>query len=271
MLEALVALAGPDTTGMLVSDHGFHSDHLRPRGIPKEPAGPAVQHRPFGIFCLKGGGDKPYIKQDERIYGATLLDVTPTILTLFGLPVGEDMDGRVLVQAFEHPPEIERIPSWEKKPGECGMHPDDLRMDPAAAQAVLQQFVVLGYIQPNESQTKAVETAMRESKYNLARVYLDSHRPKEALPLLEEVAKDQPDEVRFAQHLAQCYLTLGRRAEAKIMLEHLVTYEPKPLEADKAKAEGEKIGAELRAAPDSAAAAQAGEQAAEPEAHSCAT
>ena len=42
-----------------------------------------------------------HIRQDERIYGATLLDVTPTILTLFGLPVGEDMDGRVLVQAFE--------------------------------------------------------------------------------------------------------------------------------------------------------------------------
>jgi hypothetical protein len=42
---------------------------------------------------------------------------------LFGLPVGEDMDGRVLVQAFDHTPEIERIPSWESEPGECGMHP----------------------------------------------------------------------------------------------------------------------------------------------------
>ena len=108
MLETLLALAGPDATVILVSDHGFHSDHLRPRGIPLEPAGPAVQHRPFGIFGMKGA----HIRQDERIYGATLLDVTPTILTLFGLPVGEDMDGRVLVQAFEEKPEITRIPSW---------------------------------------------------------------------------------------------------------------------------------------------------------------
>ena len=136
MLETLLQLAGPDATVLLVSDHGFHSDHLRPRGIPAEPAGPAVQHRPFGVFCMKG----PHIKQDERIYGATLLDVTPTMLTLFGLPVGEDMDGRVLVQAFEEPPKIERIASWENEPGECGMHPADLRMDPAAAQAVLQQL-----------------------------------------------------------------------------------------------------------------------------------
>jgi hypothetical protein len=29
---------------------------------------------------MKGAGIKP----DERIYGATLLDITPTILTLFG-------------------------------------------------------------------------------------------------------------------------------------------------------------------------------------------
>src|ERR1700683_959445 len=164
MLETLLELAGPDTTVILASDHGFHSDHLRPRGIPNEPAGPAIQHRPFGIICMKG----PHIKQDERIYGATLLDITPTMLTLFGLPVGQDMDGRVLVQAFEEPPEIARIPSWGDEPGECGMPPSDLGMDPAAAQAVLQQFVALGYIQPpSENEGKAVENAVRESKFNL--------------------------------------------------------------------------------------------------------
>jgi hypothetical protein len=54
MLQTLLDLAGPETTVILVSDHGFHSDHLRPRGIPAEPAGPAVQHRQFGIVCMKG-------------------------------------------------------------------------------------------------------------------------------------------------------------------------------------------------------------------------
>ncbi len=219
MLETLLRLAGPEATVLLVSDHGFHSDHLRPRGIPAEPAGPAVQHRPFGIFCMKGA----HIRQDERIYGATLLDVTPTVLTLFGLPVGEDMDGRVLVQAFEEPPRIERIASWENEPGECGMHAADLRMDPAAAQAVLQQFVALGYIQPpSENQAKAVETAVREQQYNLARSYLDSRRHSDALPILQELAKASPDQVRFQQHLAQCYLSLGRRAEAKPLLEQII-------------------------------------------------
>ena len=245
MLQTLVDLAGPEATVVLVSDHGFHSDHLRPRGIPNEPAGPAVQHRQFGVICMKG----EHLKQDERIYGATLLDVTPTILTLFGLPVGEDMDGRVLVQAFEEVPEITRIPTWENEAGECGMHPADLRMDPAAAQAVLQQFVALGYIQPlSEDQSKAVETAVREQQYNLSRVYLDSRRYPEALTILEELAKKWP-EPRFMQHLAQCYLGLGRREEAKKLLEQLLVYEPppRPKPAEKnLQADGEKQGTEAQ-------------------------
>jgi predicted AlkP superfamily phosphohydrolase/phosphomutase/tetratricopeptide (TPR) repeat protein len=234
MLETLLNLAGPDTTVLLVSDHGFHSDHLRPRGIPAEPAGPAIQHRPFGIFCMKG----PHVQQDERIYGATLLDVTPTVLTLFGLPVGADMDGRVLVQAFEELPQISRIPSWEQEPGECGMHPSDLRMDPAAAQAVLQQFVALGYIQPpSEDQTKAAASAVREANYNLARDYLDCGRPDDALPLLEDLAKNDPKQTRFQMHLAQCYLALSKREAAKQILEALITAELNPPEAESAKAE----------------------------------
>jgi predicted AlkP superfamily phosphohydrolase/phosphomutase/tetratricopeptide (TPR) repeat protein len=229
MLETLLDLAGPDATVLLVSDHGFHSDHLRPRGIPAEPAGPAIQHRPFGIFCMKG----PHVQQDERIYGATLLDVTPTVLTLFGLPVGADMDGRVLVQAFEEPPQIARIPSWEQEPGECGMHPSDLRMDPAAAQAVLQQFVALGYIQPpSEDQSKAVASAVREANYNLARDYLDCGRPDDALPLLEDLAKNDPKQTRFQMHLAQCYLALSRREAAKQILEALITADLNPPEAE---------------------------------------
>jgi tetratricopeptide (TPR) repeat protein len=249
MLETLLELAGPDATVLLVSDHGFHSDHLRPRGIPAEPAGPAIQHRPFGIICMKG----PHVQQDERIYGATLLDVTPTILTLFGLPVGADMDGRVLVQAFEEAPEVARIPSWEQEAGECGMHPADLRMDPAAAQAVLQQFVALGYIQPpSEDQSKAVASAVREANYNLARDYLDCGRPDDALPLLEDLAKNDPKQTRFQMHLAQCYLALNRREAAKQILETLLTADLNPPEPTDAKSEQ----------PDSAAPADVAPQAA---------
>ncbi len=264
MLQTLLDLAGPETTVIIVSDHGFHSDHLRPRGIPNEPAGPAVQHRQFGVLCMKG----EHIKQDERIYGATLLDITPTVLTLFGLPVGEDMDGRVLVQAFENPPKITRIPSWEKEAGECGMHPADLRMDPAAAQAVLRQFVALGYIQPlSEDQEKAVTTAVREQQYNLARSYMDSRRYTDALTIFEDLSQKWPDEARFMQHLAQCFLALGRRVEAKDLLQKLLVLKPKAPQPKKPPAD-EQESAEHAVVTD---AAEQGIQAGAAEAYSAGT
>ena len=130
MLSRLLQLAGDDVTVILVSDHGFHSDHLRPAAIPKEPAGPAWQHRSYGIICMKG----PNILQDERIYGANLLDIAPTVLTLYGLPIGADMDGKPLVQAFDKQIEPEYIPSWEDVEGECGLLPQDVQQDPYAEQ-----------------------------------------------------------------------------------------------------------------------------------------
>jgi hypothetical protein len=108
MLQRMIDLAGKDTTVLVISDHGFHSDHLRPNKLPKEPAGPAHEHSQFGIFCLTGPG----ILKDERVYGATLLDIAPTLLTLFGLPVGKDMDGKPLVQVLEER-EPDYIESWK--------------------------------------------------------------------------------------------------------------------------------------------------------------
>src|SRR5208337_2797528 len=117
----------------------------------------------------------------------------------------------------------------EQEAGECGMHPADLRIDPVAAQTVIQRFVALGYMQPpGEDQAKAVEMAVREQHYNLARSYLDARRYPDALPLLQELVKKSPDETRFSQYLAQCLLALRRRAEAKAILEQLISNPPKP-------------------------------------------
>jgi predicted AlkP superfamily phosphohydrolase/phosphomutase len=78
MLGTLLGLVGDDTWVLICSDHGFHPDHLRPREIPHEPAGPAIEHRDLGILVMAGPG----LKRDELIHGASLLDITPTILTL---------------------------------------------------------------------------------------------------------------------------------------------------------------------------------------------
>ncbi len=46
--------------------------------------------------------------------------IAPTVLSLLGLPVGADMPGRVLVDAFVEAPAVQRIESWENLPGADG-------------------------------------------------------------------------------------------------------------------------------------------------------
>src|SRR5437773_4588145 len=53
-------------------------------------------HRRDGILVASG----PALKRAAEIEGAQLIDFAPTLLHLFSLPVPEDMDGRVLADAF---------------------------------------------------------------------------------------------------------------------------------------------------------------------------
>ena len=109
-LLRLVQLAGPDAAVMVVSDHGFHSDHLRPKFTPRVPAGITVWHRPQGVFAAAGPG----FARDTLVYGSRLLDIAPTILHWFGLPVGADMEGRVLTEVFSDRRAVETVPTWER-------------------------------------------------------------------------------------------------------------------------------------------------------------
>ena len=215
LLDRLIQLAGPETTVLLCSDHGFESGSQRPRGVPREPAGPAAWHRQYGIFVLAGPG----IKKDERIYGASLIDITPTVLTLLGLPIGEDMDGRPLLEAFETTPEVKKVASWDKIAGEAGMHAEGKQMDRQQAQELMEQFAALGYIEdPGADKEKQQESAEIEAKYNIARTYLWKSRPDLALPLLSEIAARRPWEDRFLMQLAGAYFQAGYLAQAEQLL-----------------------------------------------------
>ncbi|WP_138469365.1 alkaline phosphatase family protein [Poseidonocella sp. HB161398] len=218
MLARLLELAGEDTVVMLVSDHGFHPDHLRPEAIPLEPAGPATEHRDQGIFVMAGPG----IRKDAAITGASLLDIAPTLLTLFGLPVGEDMDGRPLAAAFETAPEIRSIPSWEDVPGDAGRHAGDAAEDPDAARETLKQLVDLGYIErPDDDAGKAVAQTVREQHYNLALAYMDAGMHPKAAELLAGIYREQPLEFRYGIRLAICLQAMGQAEAMNEVLEHL--------------------------------------------------
>ena len=216
MLGRLLVLAGPETAVMIISDHGFHSDRMLPDHIPTEAAGPAVEHRDFGIFCLKAPG----VLLGGQIYGASVIDVAPTVLYLFGLPAGRDMDGKVLINAFESHALPEAIPSWDEVPGEDGRHPPDRHYDGTASVEALNQLVALGYVAPpGEDIAKTVKETIAENRYNLARAQIDSGRPDLARPLLQALIGEDSEQLRYYQHLFQCLMAENAIADCGSMLD----------------------------------------------------
>jgi predicted AlkP superfamily phosphohydrolase/phosphomutase/tetratricopeptide (TPR) repeat protein len=206
MLGRLMQLAGDDCAVMLLSDHGFHSDRLLPDYIPAEGAGPAVEHRDLGIFCLRAPG----VRRGERIYGASVLDIAPTILHLFGLPTGQDMDGKVLVNAFTDPAIPQPVPSWDEVPGDDGRHPPSRHYDAEASAEALRQLVDLGYVAPpGEDAARSVANCLAELRYHQAEAYVGGGLYHEAIPILRELLAQDAEQARFHRLLADCHLMRG--------------------------------------------------------------
>ena len=216
MLHALLQYIDEQTNVILVSDHGYECGHRRlsPEDAKRNPEG---CHRGFGIACLKG----PDIQQDERLYGATILDVAPTILTLLGLPVGGDMDGRPWLEVFRGQVKPERIFGWEGVGDDkAGMHADETRQDPAEAAQAIAQLVELGYIAPpGKDVQQTIRDTIRCNKISLVRALMETPRMAEAVPLLRELTVEKKDDEWCVLALARCQLALGQAKEARALLE----------------------------------------------------
>jgi predicted AlkP superfamily phosphohydrolase/phosphomutase/tetratricopeptide (TPR) repeat protein len=202
MLQRTLELIDDNTTVILLSDHGFYSDHQRPLYIPKEPSGPAVEHSPYGIFVISGPG----IKKNHPVSGASIIDITPTILYHAGLSVGKDMEGKVLYNCFESPSIANYIESWENVQGNSGQHDPMLREDPWAAQEALQQLVELGYIEAlDDDKLQQVEKCKRENQYYVARNMINGGRIIPAIEILQRIYSESKI-LRYGQRLAFAYL-----------------------------------------------------------------
>lgn len=137
--------AGPDTVVMVVSDHGFqfrnYGFYHYALGPPGARAPGSVETlAPPGVFFLWG----PPIRAGARLGDASVFDVTPTALYLMGLPVGKDMDGRVLVEAIS--PELLAARPVEWTPThDTGTRGGDPRESPVDEE-ILKELETLGYV-----------------------------------------------------------------------------------------------------------------------------
>lgn len=218
MLQTLLTLAGEETAVILMSDHGYYNDHLRPD--PREgKSGPVDWHRPFGILAARGPG----IRSGSRLYGASILDVAPTVLHLLGLPAAHDMPGRALAEVMLDATPRERIESWEEIDGECGMHPADMRIDPAENQAVLAQLAALGYVDaPSEDVEKLIRDTIDCNQFNLAQSLADARDFQTAIDVMDQLGAEARASGPVQLLLASCYLGLENLASAREVIEKLM-------------------------------------------------
>lgn len=134
-------LADENTTVIVNSDHG----HSGPKLVGDKYAIGTAMHDPTGFIVLWGKD----IVHGRELVSPSVLDITPTILTLYGLPVADDMDGRVLAEAIEptflSEHKVASIPTYETDgPDELTGDEDDVGSP--VDDEIKEQLRSLGYI-----------------------------------------------------------------------------------------------------------------------------
>ena len=183
MLGRLMELVGKDCHIIILSDHGFEVSTDRSVKLPNLPAAPALEHRPYGVFVASG----PSFTSNKALYGASLLDIAPTILNLYHLPLAEDMPGRAIADLFREKNKSSFIPSWELS----GPGPSFMPADQGNQQAILQQLDELGYI--DLSGANQAQLIKEEWEYNRLLSLFDAGDYQTAWQGFQAAFKDKKD------------------------------------------------------------------------------
>jgi hypothetical protein len=118
VIGELLATQPPDVTVMILSDHGFRAHNqaraFRAQDSPFDRNSGNHLDGPAGVLIAAGGGivrgsaGGKAPGEDLPVLGS-VLDVTPTLLALEGIPVGRDMDGAPMT-AIIRPERLSAVP-----------------------------------------------------------------------------------------------------------------------------------------------------------------
>ena len=197
-------------TVIVVSDHGFASDQTRPLTTDSRIGHGAAAdwHRRFGIFVMRGPG----VKKGARLDEASIYDVAPTILALFGQPVPRSWPGRVLAAALQ--PEL------------LASHPVLFRADDPVRHAsgapqpeddqesreLREKLQSLGYLGASETQPMT-------TKNNRGVGLLAEGRFIEAAGVFRQALADEPTQATLMINLGIALRFAGERREATELFE----------------------------------------------------
>ncbi len=250
-LGAWLDAADENTVVLVVSDHGFRSGRQRLReGSEFRDKTAALWHRPYGIFLAWGRG----VRKGARVKGASVYDITPTILGLMGFPAAEDMRGRFLSEAFERKPPAARVKSYESGRREEVIR--RMRKVVAKDDPRLRKIQALGYLggtdttgghlnlAANYLSEGKLDEALKEYQaaslqdpasgmihLNIGDVYLRMSEWEKALREYQAAASLDPSLVQARLREAVVLRRLGRKERALQLARDLVRQEPENVDA----------------------------------------
>jgi tetratricopeptide (TPR) repeat protein len=225
LLGRVLAQIDLDTTAVFVlSDHGFKSGKRRIRSeVSVDIRTAHLDHEPYGIFLAAG----PHIRKGATLEGASVLDVTPTLLHYLGIPVGRDMDGKVL-DVFEpaflekHP--IRYVATYEDPDDDSEMkYVEDY--DPQALAENIEALRALGYVQTD------AEESSPEIHNNLGNAHLRRGEIDEARTEFRKALALDPNNADALLNLGSIARVKGNAGEAEHYVERALRVNPNSIGA----------------------------------------
>ncbi len=232
LIGQLLKLTDANTTIMVASDHGFYIGSERPleEASAVTYATASRWHRPQGVLILKG----PQIKVSGLIdpatnpgWGASVFDITPTLLALLDLPAGADMDGRVLtpvlVPGYAVPAPI---PTYDDEAWRSARAANRTAL-PVIDEQMQERLRSLGYIGSGELE----ETLSLRAQWGLAEYYMFRRDFDNALRELEKARVRAPDSPEAYYMMGAIYAQRREYDQARAMYERALALAPEKLEA----------------------------------------
>lgn len=194
LLQRLVEVAGPDTSVMLVLLPGAEGRATKPRRLPLKPAN----------FVAAG----PDFNASTHLSEASICDVAPTILRLFGLPAEPESHGRPLHGLLSQSSPIGEANRPRGKSNSA--RPPRSRPPSALNDDAVAHLLMLGYRdQPDDFLRLAIEDLDRDRLWQLTEAWIDSGQFERASRVLEELAQLVPQSTAYRSALAEAYFRAG--------------------------------------------------------------
>jgi len=215
MLERI----GPNTVVMVASDHGFKSGPARLSSTAEIGGGHAAQwHELDGVICMYGEGIRP----GSRIENASVVDITPTILALTGLPKPDDMPGKILEDVFDY-----ALRSKINRTAVASLERERPHENPALApsgamdEAELKRLEALGYITAENP----------DALNNLGQRYQKQGKYEKAVVEFEKAIAMRPNFSKALNNVGTSYGALERYPEAERSFLKALELNPKDIYA----------------------------------------